>query len=84
MDFWSAYAFLREKHCPRPEEVAVGVEVSVHTVRSWDRFARDPDDDHARSPSHFNRVRLARLAEERGAPRRVVEALRPEPVQVSA
>ena len=80
LDFWDAYSVLRSKFCPRPEEVAVGVEVSVHTVRSWDKTANDSDDeDHKRNPSFFNRVRLSRLAETKGAPKRVVDALRPAP-----
>ena len=84
MDFWEAYVVLRSRHCIRPEEVSVGAEVSVHTVKAWDLMARNPEDSHARNPSYFNRVRLARLAESKGAPRRVIDALRPEQEQGEA
>lgn len=77
MDFWEAYSILRARHCLRPEDVSVGAEVSNHTVKAWDLMAKNPEDSHARNPSHFNRVRLARLAEAKGAPKKVVEALKP-------
>lgn len=77
MDFWSAYSKLRSL-CLRAEEVAVGAEVSVHTVRAWDLTASGSEDKaHRRNPSHFNRVRLARFAETKGAPKRVVDSLKP-------
>jgi hypothetical protein len=82
VDFWKAYCVLREKHCVRPESVAVGVGVSFHTVLSWDRCAADPEHDasrtsHRRAPNHENRVRLAKLAKGAGASERVVDALMP-------
>lgn len=79
MDFWTAYSDLRSR-CQRPEEMAVGVEVSVHTIASWDRTAEGSEDTaHSRNPSYFNRIRLARFAEAKGAPKKVVAALKPEP-----
>lgn len=77
MDFWSAYKLLREEHCKRAEEVSFGAEVSIHTVMAWDRQARNPQDDHGRNPNYWSRVRLARLAEDKGAPKKLVEALKP-------
>ena len=83
--FWDAYTKLRAL-APRDEEVAVGVEVSVHTVRAWDLAAeKSRDVDHKRFPSYFNRQRLARFADSLGAPKRVVEALRSDdPKEVRA
>lgn len=79
-EFWDAYSTLRAKFCQRVEEVALGIDVSAHTVRSWDLTASGSSDTlHARSPGPSNRRRLARLAEEKGAPKKVVAALRPEP-----
>jgi len=78
LEFWDAYSKLRVL-VPREEEVAVGVEVSVHTIRAWDLTAKGShDEEHRRNPSYFNRVRLARFAETKGASKRVVEALKPQ------
>ncbi len=77
MDFWTAYSEFR-KLVTRPEEIAVGAEVSIHSVIRWDLRARDPGNANGRNPSYFNRVRLARLAEEKGAARRVIAALKPD------
>lgn len=77
-EFWKAYRSLR-KLCSRDEEVALGAEVSVFTVRAWDLTAeRSTDKKHRRNPSYFNRVRLARFAESKGAPQEVVDGLSPE------
>ena len=78
MDFWEAYSELRSEYCRRAEEVAVGAEVSIHTVHGWDRRVRNPHDSHGRNPSFFNRMRLSRLAESKGAPKRIVNALKPD------
>lgn len=77
--FWSAYSELRSTYCPRPEEVSVEVGVSVHTVKAWDLTAnKSKDEAHKRNPSFFNRLRLSRLAEAKGAPKRIVSALKPD------
>lgn len=77
LDFWTAYRRLRGEHVKRAEVVAVGVDVSVFTVRAWDMTASGSKDKHGRSPSPSNKVRLARLAEEKGAPKSVIAALEP-------
>ena len=78
MEFWDAYSKLRVL-CPRAEEIAVGAEVSVSTVKAWDLTAEGSKDKaHKRNPSFFNRVRLSRFAETKGAQKKIVEALKPD------
>lgn len=78
LDFWTAYRRLRKEHVKRAEVVAVELDVSVFTVRAWDMRARGSKDVvHRRSPNVTNKGRLAKLAEQKGAPREVVTALEP-------
>lgn len=77
IDFWEAYRLLRTELVKRAEVVAVKVDVSVFTVRAWDMTMNGSKDEHRRSPSASNKVRLARLAKAQGAPKAVVSALEP-------